>query len=171
MSIKSFLISLYLLVGFGPIDKNEEIFTIYLVRHSEKTSNYSFTKDIPLSKCGQQRSEALGRFLNDIHLDAIYSTDYTRTINTALPTAHLKGIEITLYNTENLKSLSKTLLDKRQDALVIGHSNTTGVLAGLLANEEIEDIDLDVYDHIYQLVICGKSRRLNLFKSSFKCDT
>ena len=85
--------------------------------------------------------------------------------------SHLKGIEITLYNTENLKSLSKTLLDKRQDALVIGHSNTTGVLAGLLANDEIEDIDLDVYDHIYQLVICGKSRRLNLFKSSFKCDT
>lgn len=171
MPLRSLFICLmFIACGFNPSAHSQEVFTIYLIRHSEKVSDYNFNKDTPLSKCGEKRSKAISSFLNDIHLEAIYSTDYTRTKNTALPTATSKNIDITFYDTENLKSFSNTLLENRQDALVVGHSNTTGVLAALLANEEIDDIDLDVYDKIYQLVIFGKSRQLNLFNSSFECD-
>ena len=52
---------------------------------------------------------------------------------------------------------------------MVGHSYSTGVLAGLLVNETIGDIDLDIYNRIYQVVICGESRKLNLFTSSFEC--
>ena len=42
----------------------------------------------------------------------------------------------------------------------MGHSYSTGVLAGLLTNETIGVIDLDIYSRIYQVVICGESRNL-----------
>ena len=149
--------------------QNDEIFTIYLVRHSEKDYTSENTSDLPLSICGKQRSIALSSFLDDVHLDAVYSTDFTRAKNTAIPTAETKDIEITLYNGKDIESFSHLLLDTQQDALVVGHSNTTGVLAGLLVNQEIGDIDLDIYDCIYQVVICGETRHLHLFHSSFEC--
>ena len=64
--------------------KDEETFTIYLVRHSEKKSTAS---NPSLTKCGEQRSVNLKNFLNDVPLDAVYSTNYVRTKRTALPTA------------------------------------------------------------------------------------
>ena len=149
--------------------QSNDVFTIYLVRHSEKDYNSNDTSDLPLSACGEQRSQDLSNFLNDIHLDAVYCTDYTRTRNTALPTAIAKDIDITLYDTQNLNSFSNHLLTNKQDALVVGHSYSTGVLAGLLTNQNIGDIDLDIYNRIYQVVICGESRKLNLFNSSFEC--
>ena len=149
--------------------QTDDVFTIYLVRHSEKDYSSENASDLPLSTCGEQRSQDLSNFLYDIHLDAVYCTDYTRTRNTALPTAIAKDIDITLYNAQNLNSFSKHLLANKQDALVVGHSYSTGVLAGLLTNETIGDIDLDIYNRIYQVVICGESRKLNLFNSSFEC--
>ena len=65
---------------------------------------------------------------------------------------------------------SQLLLDAQQDALVIGHSNTTGVLAGLLAGVSEEAFDEDIYDRLYQVVISGKQARLNLLHQSFYCE-
>ena len=151
------------------VAQSEEMFSIYLVRHSEKDLNSDNTSDLPLSECGHQRSSALSNFLDDVHLDAVYSTDYTRTLNTALPTANDRDLEITLYNTQDLECFSDFLLEAEQNALVVGHSNTTGVLAGLLVNQEIGDINLDIYDRIYQVVISGESRQLQMFHSTFIC--
>lgn len=150
--------------------QSDEQFTIYLVRHSEKDFNSKNSSDLPLSECGEKRSEALSVYLSDIHLDEIYSTDYTRTRNTAAPTAEEKSIETTIYSAADLKAFAKELLAKKQDALVVGHSNTTGVLAGILTDKNIGDIDLDIYDHIYQVVICGDNHQLNLFHSPFECN-
>ena len=61
-------------------------------------------------------------------------------------------------------------MDRRQDALVVGHSNTTGVLAGLLVGEELGGFDLDIYDRIYQVVIYKDTGRLHLLHSVFDCD-
>jgi phosphohistidine phosphatase SixA len=152
------------------IAQNDEIFTIYLVRHSEKDLSSSNHSDLPLSPCGEQRSKALNNFLSDVHLEAVYSTEYSRTINTALPTSSTKGIEIQSYETQDLQAFAKTLLDRKQDALVVGHSNTTGVLAGILIDEEGGELSLDIYDRIYQVVFCGNSSRLHLLHSSFECD-
>ena len=171
ISLKSVLIVCILFQTYksNVFAQTDDVFTIYLVRHSEKDYSSENVLDLPLSTCGEQRAQDLSNFLNDIHLDAVYCTEYTRTRNTALPTAIAKDIDITLYDTQNLNSFSKHLLANKQDALVVGHSYSTGVLAGLLTNETIGDIDLDIYNRIYQLVICGESRKLNLFNSSFEC--
>ncbi len=147
------------------IDK--EIFTIYLVRHSEKEST---SNDPQLTQCGEQRSKSLSSFLSDVELDAVYSTNYNRTKNTALPTAISKDLEIKEYNPEELKDFSKLLLARKQDALIVGHSNTTGVLAGLLIGEEIGEFDLTIYNRIYQVVIYQNSSRLHLLHTAFNCE-
>ena len=151
--------------------KNKEIYTIYLVRHAEKDLSSDEFGDPDLTDCGTQRSELLRDFLRDVNLDAIYSTDYVRTKNTALPTARSKELKIQEYGESDLEDFSKKLIDAKQDALVVGHSNTTGVLAGLLTDKEIGAFDLDIYDRIYQVVIYKKKRRLQLFHSVFNCDS
>jgi len=166
------IIIIFLVFGFQScqIAQKDDLFTIYLVRHSEKDLVSENEADPPLTKCGRQRSESLSAFLEHVKLDAIYSTDYNRTINTALPTANSKGLKIENYNPRDLVGFSKSLLNSKKDVLVVGHSNTTGVLAGLLVGEEIGEIDLDIYDRIYQVVISNKNGRLHLFHSPFQCE-
>ena len=167
---KKYLTIILIILGFQSdvgAQKNNEIFTIYLVRHSEKDST---SNNPALTPCGEQRSENLENFLRDVPLDAVYSTDYIRTKNTALPTAMSKKLEIMEYNPEELKDFSKLLIENKQDALVVGHSNTTGVLAGLLVGEEIGEFDLAIYNRVYQVVIYQNSGRLHLFHTAFDCN-
>jgi hypothetical protein len=73
------------------------------------------------------------------------------------------------YNSQYLEEFSKSLINNKQDVLVVGHSNTTAVLAGLLVGEELGAFDLDIYDRIYQVVISGNSSQINLLNSTFVC--
>jgi broad specificity phosphatase PhoE len=167
-----YLIVTLIILGFqlgACAQNNNEVFTIYLVRHAEKDLTPDNPSDPSLTPCGERRSESLSNFFSAVDLDFIYSTNYTRTKNTALPTATSKGLEIKIYDSEKLKDFSNFLLKNKQDALVVGHSNTTGVLAGLLINEELGEFDLDIYNRIYQVVIYKNSGRLHLFHTAFEC--
>ena len=171
--MKKYLTIILIILGFQShtcVQESNEIFTIYLVRHSEKdltSDNYS---DPPLTPCGAQRSESLSDFLSAVDLDAVYSTNYNRTKSTALPTATSKGLEIKEYDPGKLKEFANVLMENKQDVLVVGHSNTTGVLAGLLVNEELGEFDLDIYNRVYQVVICNSNGRLHLLHTAFECN-
>lgn len=167
-----FVILIFACTGSEDVNAQNEkyIFTIYLVRHSEKDLSANNPSDPPLTLCGVQRSENLSGFLKDVHLDAVYSTDYVRTKSTALPTANSKGLEIELYDAQELKDFSQLLIDRQQDALVVGHSNTTGVLAGLLVGENRGAFDLDIYDRVYQVVFYKNKGRLHLLHVSMDCN-
>ena len=85
--------------------KNNGFYTIYLVRHSEKEVSASmYGSDPPLTPCGKKRSESLSNFLKDVPIEVIYSTDYTRTKNTALPTAQSKGLIFSNMTERHLKT-------------------------------------------------------------------
>ena len=147
-----------------------EIFTIYLVRHAEKEAEANDPEDPSLSSCVELRAQALAKILSDIRLEKIYSTPYERTLSTARPITESRQLEIEIYDPSRLGEFSQLLLDARQDALVVGHSNTTGVLAGLLAGVSEEAFDEDIYDRLYQVVISGKQSHLNLLHQSFYCE-
>lgn len=150
--------------------KKDSMFTIYLVRHAEKVISEDNPKDPPLTKCGEQRAASLEVFLSGVPLDAIYSSDYIRTRNTAKPAAQNRKMETRLYDPKNLEEFAKMLLDRREDALVVGHSNSTPVLAGLLVGEEMEPIDESIYNRIYQVVISKDKGRLHVLNSAFECE-
>lgn len=156
--------------GFGSYaQEDNQIFTIYLVRHAEKQVSADGSKDPSLTPCGQQRAESLAGFLRQVNLASIYSTDYTRTRDTAQPTASAKGMELKMYDPRALKDFAELLLDRRQDALVVGHSNTTAVLAGLLVGEEMGSFDESIYNRIYQVVVSNTQGRLHILESAFVC--
>ena len=142
MKIKKFLLLTFiLLLGCGITSRaqtNDGIFSIYLVRHSEKVIDQDNLKDPPLTECGKIRSQNLASFLSAVDISMIYSTDYVRTIKTAEPTAKMKSLDIEIYEPSDLESFAKKLLNDRKNVLIVGHSNTTPILAGLLCGRNME---------------------------------
>lgn len=127
-----------------PAPSGESVF--FLVRHAEKADQ---SDDPPLTAEGQARAEALARMLRDAGIERIYSSDFQRTRDTAAPLASALGLEVTLYDPKRLAELASTLLSSPGRSLVVGHSNTTPELAGLLGGEPGPPISEDEYDRLY----------------------
>ncbi|GAC17992.1 histidine phosphatase family protein [Paraglaciecola arctica] len=119
--------------------------TWYFVRHFEKQQG-----DNPsLTESGKARAAALARFFSDKSLNHLYSTDYHRTLETATPVSILKNVSVEFYNPRKLAEFSskvKTL----DHVLVVGHSNTTPELLGLMGGKVIHMEESD-YGVLYML--------------------
>jgi broad specificity phosphatase PhoE len=148
---------------------DQETFTIYLIRHSEKDLVSENPSDPPLTKCGIKRTDYLSSFFEDIDIESVYSTNYIRTKNTAMPIASLKKTRIQYYESDYPKVFSEFLLDSKQNSLVVGHSNTIPILAGLLSEEDVAPIDEKTYNRIYKIVISKGKRKLFMLKAIFNC--
>ena len=110
LDVKKWSVLLLLLFGFqiaGLAQDKGSMFTIYLVRHAEKVLSEDNPKDPSLTPCGEQRAASLEVFLSAVHLDAIYSSDYTRTRNTAQPAAQNRNLETRLYDHKKLEEFAK----------------------------------------------------------------
>lgn len=172
MRIKPFLIAFLLIFSvthFVKAQETKEVFTIYLVRHAEKVTTDKSDKDPLLTNCGKMRAEGLAEFFGQIELDRIYSTDYERTKSTAAPVSNSKQKNLDFYDPRKLEDFAAMLKAKKEDVLVVGHSNTTGVLAGLLSGQEIGSFDESIYNRIYQVTFLKKEGHLQIFHSSFEC--
>ena len=72
--------------------------TIYIVRHAEAEGNLWrrahgwYDGRLTVNGCAQ--AEALGRRMRDMKVDAIYSSDLTRTLDTIAPAARELGLEV-----------------------------------------------------------------------------
>ena len=149
---------------------NGESFTIYLIRHSEKDILSENQLDPPLTTCGIERSEYLSSFFEDTNIKKVYSTNYLRTIKTAMPTAMSKKVSIQYYDSNNLMLFSEQLLNLKQNSLVVGHSNTTPILAGLLTGNNMNAFDENIYNRIYKVIISQNNKKLFVFETSFDCN-
>lgn len=173
MRAQTFLIAIILIFSLhfnAKAQDSKEVFTIYLVRHAEKVTTDQNSKNPSLTDCGMNRAKSLVTFFEQINLQEIHSTDYIRTKDTAYPVAKNKEKEIKFYDPKNLKDFAKMLRETKKDALVVGHSNTTGVLAGLLSGQELASFDESIYNRIYQVVIFKNEEHLQVFQSSFDCE-
>ena len=120
----------------------------FLVRHAEKADQ---SEDPPLTERGHARARELSRLLKSAGVERVYSSDYVRTRDTAAPLAEDLGVEVTLYDPEALPDVAETLLASPVRALVVGHSNTTPELAGLLGGDPGPPIPETEYDRFYVL--------------------
>jgi phosphohistidine phosphatase SixA len=121
--------------------------TYYLVRHAEKILG---VKDPPLTQEGYKRADDLAQRLDGIDLSKIYSTNYIRTLETAVPTANAKSLETVLYDPNDLEGFAQKLLSETGTILIVGHSNTTPDLAKYLGSEPGPDIvEASEYDRLY----------------------
>jgi len=130
----------------------------YLVRHAEKQKDG--TDDPALTDLGERRAETLAHILKAIDFTAIYSTNYKRTMATAAPTAAQKGMKITLYDArpESLKAFSRMMQQQSGTYLIVGHSNTTPVVAGILSAQNLPELEDHQYDHLYIVTVNGTQK-------------
>lgn len=94
------LFMLLLLAGCQPAvaQQEEGITTFILVRHAEKAADG--TKDPPLTQEGMQRARALASLFGEVPFDAVFSTNYKRTLETARPLSNKNKLEIQLYEAQ-----------------------------------------------------------------------
>ncbi|AVR45830.1 phosphoglycerate mutase [Christiangramia fulva] len=115
--------------------------TYYLIRHAEKNGNV-MTGNPDLTEKGLKRAENWAKVFKDVDFDAVYSTDFIRTIKTATPTAKAQNLEVKLYDPKNLYSDDFQKATNGKTVLVVGHSNTTPKLANaILKNKKYQDLD------------------------------
>ncbi|GER60879.1 phosphoglycerate mutase family protein [Patiriisocius marinus] len=122
--------------------------TFYLVRHAEK--DLTVKNDPVLTPQGEERAKKLATYFKNI--DAVYSTPYIRTQETAKPTALANNLDIQTYQPNKL--FNKALLKKHkgQQVLIVGHSNTIPQLVNkIMGDKTLEDIPDEVYNRIYKV--------------------
>jgi len=144
--------------------------TMIFVRHAEKASIP--TDDPTLTEKGKLRAQELARQLTDADvvagIDAIYSTDTIRTIQTAQPVADALDLEISIYaNEEDDEPVVDAMVDahKGKIILVVGHSNTLPkMIAALGASKNVPPIADNEYDNLYLISIpwFGKTKTIRL---------
>ena len=122
--------------------QQEPVSTYYLIRHAEKDRSDSSNRNPDLKKEGLDRAKKWAEVLKDIDFDAVYSTDYNRTIQTAKPLADLKKLEIMKYNASKLFAPNFEKATKGKTIMIVGHSNTTPQFANaILGEKKYENLD------------------------------
>ena len=129
-------------------------YTLYLVRHSEKLLDDG--DDPGLMEEGKQRSDQLAAWLGDKNIVDIWSSDYRRSRETAAPLADTQGQALKLYDPHDLPALAGHLRGNRNNALIVGHSNTTPDLARLLCVCLIGDMEDSDYDQLIVVTVSGE---------------
>ena len=126
----------------GQDEAKVEITTYYFIRHAEKDRSDHTNKDPELDKRGLKRANKWAKYFKNIDLDAVYTTNYIRTQQTAQPTAEKHHLDIQTYDPNSLYSKDFEEATKGKTVLVVGHSNTTPAFVNkILKEDKYEDID------------------------------
>jgi broad specificity phosphatase PhoE len=136
----------------GPYEESltQKPTTYYLIRHAEKDLSDMSNQNPHLTGTGMQRAQNWAKILKNIHFDAIYSTNYHRTLETAEPIAKALNLDITLYSPNDLKLKPFMRETNGQTVLIVGHSNTTPMLSNALIKEnKYNQIPETTYGNLY----------------------
>ncbi|MDX1626787.1 MAG: phosphoglycerate mutase family protein [Wenzhouxiangellaceae bacterium] len=155
MSIRSLSLSILLVMvfaaGFSPATAGT---LVVVVRHAEKAAPEG---DPELTLEGRRRAEALARTVSGLELDAIYSTPYRRTLDTAAPASSQTGLPIREQPIgdrsleEWVAAEAERIVAENPDGsvLVVGHSNTVPLIVAALCGCDAGSIADDEYDAFF----------------------
>lgn len=133
--MKKFLLLCLIVFASCTTTSQEEDTTYYLIRHSEKDRTAA-TNNPDLLEKGQDRAEKWAVYFNDVNFDAIYSSNYKRTMQTAAPTADNQGLDILNYSLSEMYNEDFQEATKGKTVLIVGHSNTTPQFVNIILGEE-----------------------------------
>lgn len=138
--------------------QESEVTTYYFIRHAEKERTDVTNENPNLTEKGQQRAENWSAVFKNVDFDLVYSTNYNRTIQTAIPTSESKNLEIQFYNPKELYSEDFKLKTKNKTVLVVGHSDTTPLFVNtILGTKKYIDIDDNNNSNLYIITIYNNS--------------
>ena len=133
--------------------------TYYLIRHAEKVRSNIKIKNPNLKEKGVDRAVKWSKTFIHTDFDYIFSTNYKRTIQTALPTAKSKNLEIQFYNPNDLFNDEFKALTAGKKVLIVGHSNTTPQFVNkILGEEKYPEIDDRNNANLYIITISENNK-------------
>lgn len=145
--------------------------TVIFVRHAEKAV---LPADDPgLSVAGRRRAAELARQLVDADVvpgkgvDAVFSTSYRRTVETAKAVADALDLPVLTYDAADTEAFIEAIVKeyKGKIILVVGHSNTVPEMIGNMgASKNVAPIEENEYDNIFLVTIpwFGKTKTIRL---------
>ncbi len=135
----------------------EEITTTYFfVRHAEKDISDPSNRNPALTEEGKNRAQNWSRILSDTKVDMVFTTDYDRTRQTAMPIAKSQGLALTVYDPRDLYNTDFQQKTKGKTCVIVGHSNTTPAFVNkIIGKRKYIDIDEKVYGKLFVIKIKG----------------
>ncbi|MDA1307237.1 MAG: phosphoglycerate mutase family protein [Acidobacteria bacterium] len=140
---------------------------VILVRHAERAdagaaagAAMTGTPDPELSEAGKARAQALVAMLKGAGITAIYTTEFRRTIDTALPLSDaLNVVSTTVPAREQASLIEKLKAHTGGAVLVVGHSNTVPAIIKALGGPAFT-IAENEYDNIFFVAPGGVTTRI-----------
>ena len=167
--IQAIVIYTAIAIGLAWFFESQATTTMIFVRHAEKAGPSA--ENPGLTPAGQRRAAELARQLVGADVvagvDAIYSTPYRRTMETAQSVADALDLEVISYDPSDNEAVLETILKthKGKIILVVGHSDTLPrLIADLGASKKVPPIAENEYDNIYIISIpwFGKTKTIRL---------
>ena len=151
------ILKILVLLVFISFDKStEECSNIYLIRHAEKVRSDESDSDPDLNNKGLLRAENWKNYFISKNISRIYSTNYKRTIKTAIPLAENNNLEILIYSSDDIVFETFLKSNEGENTVVVVHSNTIPDFVNNLINEEYYDqIDDLNNSNLYMVSICN----------------
>ena len=151
-------------------ESTPEVSTYYLIRHAEKDRSNPDNPDPELNQKGLGRAMHWAEILNDVRLDAIYSTDYERTQMTAAPVSIKQDITVTYYDPSNLDIDTFKGETLGKNVLVVGHSNTTPDMVNRLIGEaRFSQMEDDDNGGLYIVTLFGNNSSVSRLQFNCNC--
>jgi broad specificity phosphatase PhoE len=143
----------------------DETTRYYLIRHAEKDRTDTTNRNPNLTEKGEERAKKWANYFKDINLDAVYATNFLRTMQTATPTAESKKLEIQNYDPEKMYDAVFKSATKGKTVFIVGHSNTTPVFANKIIGEnKYENMDDKDNASLYIVTITGDKKSTRIVK-------
>jgi phosphohistidine phosphatase SixA len=143
--------------------------TVFLIRHAEKEDEPR--QDPPLKKEGVARSQELARLLSGAGIKAIYTSQFTRTKQTAEPLAMKLGLTSTTISLKSNPSnprliaeestadvVNKILQGSGENVLLVGHSNSIPDVIKMLGGDVVPTIDERKFDDLFVVTVYAKGK-------------
>jgi len=170
MTRRFFLVVLCILAFRAPALAQSRTTVVILVRHAEKGT--APASDPPLTEAGVARAKALAAALANAGVQAVITTELTRTRETARPLAEARGLQLETVHTAAVDAHAKAVADAvrahaGQTVLVVGHSNTIPAIIAALGGPKLPDICDSQYSNLFVLVLGQAGKKADLIVSSY----
>lgn len=144
--MKKYIVFL-LLFGFQIHFGQNKTTQYYFIRHAEKADS---SKNPDLSEKGLERALEWKALFSAIQFDAVYSTDFKRTLQTIHPIVVENDQLLKLYNPQILDIETFKKETKGKTILIVGHSNTIPKMVNQLIKEnKYGDIAENQFGNLY----------------------
>jgi phosphohistidine phosphatase SixA len=167
--MKKCLAVLALALALSPALRAQSPTVVIVVRHAEKGTTPA--NDPPLTEAGTARAKALAGALAGANVQAVITTQFARTKDTARPVTEAKSAPMEVVAAGGgVPAHAKAVADAARKhagktVLVVGHSNTVSQIVEALGGPPAKDLCDSDYSFIWTVVLDGGAARV--VKSTF----